>query len=114
MYEVSTLAVEFIARMLDNTDEMWASVERILAGKSWFAGAMSNLGFDVLPTAGNFLHVRFGELSFVVHQALHGKVLYRKTFESPALKDCSRFTMAPKEVLEPVVKLIERAVKGSV
>lgn len=112
MYEVSTLAAEFMTRMLDHADEMKASVDRILAGKAWFSEEMTGLGFKVLPTFGNFSHVQFGDMAPVVHHALQGKVLYRKAFEFPALMGYSRFTMAPKEVLKPVVGLIQRAVRG--
>ena len=91
---------------------MQASVERTLVGKAWFGQMMAEFGFDVLHTEGNFLHVRFGEQASVVHKALQGKVLYRKDFECAALAGYSRFSMAPKEVLTPVVHLINQAVKG--
>ena len=112
MYEVSTLATDFMVHMLDYVDAMQASVDRTLAGKVWFTSEMRNLGFDVLEAAGNFLHVRFGADEVAVHQALEGRVLYRKGFDLPALAGYSRFSMAPQEILAPVVDLIRQAVKG--
>jgi len=112
MYEVSTLATDFMARMLDHSDAMHASVARTQAGKQWFSAEMRALGFDVLETAGNFLHVRFGVSGSAVHQTLQGRVLYRKGFDVPALAGYSRFSMAPQEILAPVVGLIRKAVKG--
>lgn len=112
MYEVSTLATDFMARMLDHSDAMQVSVARTLAGKEWFAAQMRGLGFEVLTAAGNFLHVRFGAAGPAVHQALQGRVLYRKGFDIPALAGYSRFSMAPQEILAPVVGLIQQAVKG--
>lgn len=112
MYEVSTLATDFMVRMLDHSDAMQTSVDRTLTGKKWFAREMQGLGFGVLEVAGNFLHVSFGEAGPAVHKALQDRVLYRKGFDIPALAGYSRFSMAPREILEPVVDLIRQAVKG--
>jgi len=57
MYEVSTLAVEFMSRMIDKSEEMVQAVARINAGKAFFAQAMCSAGFEVLPGEGNFTHV---------------------------------------------------------
>src|SRR4029077_19118708 len=54
MYEVSTLAVEFMSRMLERPEDMAASVARIIDGKKFFVEKMRALGFRVLPTEGNF------------------------------------------------------------
>ncbi len=111
MYEVSTLAVEFMSRMLNETSEMVRSVARIKEGKTFFIEKMRSLGFAVLPTAGNFTHVAFGERGRVVHSMLTKKVYYRQSFNQPCLADYSRFTIAPKPIMEQVVDMINQAVK---
>lgn len=112
MYEVSTLAVEFMSRMLDRTDDMQAAVRRILEGKQYFADEMRALGFDVLPTAANFVHVRFGERGPAIHAALADKVLYRPISDRhPSMERYSRFTVAPRPIMTQVVELIKRGVK---
>lgn len=113
MYEVSTLATEFMARMLDHASAMQASVQRTLAGKEYFARSMSELGFAVMSNEGNFLHVGFGTSGPAVHAALKGKVLYRAGFDMPCLAGFSRFSMAPRAMLEPVVGIIEHAMRGT-
>ena len=90
MYEVSTLAVEFMSRMLDKSSDMMQSVARINEGKIFFVEEMRSLGFKVLPTSGNFLHVAFGEQSQAIHAALSNKVLYRVSFDHPCLIDFRR------------------------
>jgi histidinol-phosphate aminotransferase len=107
MYEVSTLSTEFMLRMLEHTAAMQGSVRRILEGKKCFADRMERLGLRVLRTQGNFLHVSFGECAELVHSALRGHVLYRESFSVPGLIGFSRFSMAPVEVLEPVIRRIE-------
>jgi histidinol-phosphate aminotransferase len=107
MYEVSTLATDFMTRMLDHVPAMEQSVQRVLEGKAHFARRMERLGLKVLPSQGNFLHVQFGDRAGMVHAALRGKVLYRESFSVPGLTGFSRFSMAPRTVLEPVIQLIE-------
>lgn len=111
MYEVSSLAVEYMSRMMNKTDEMMQSVARIKEGKQFFADEMQSLGFRVLPTSGNFLHVDFGERGAAMHAALTNKVLYRISFDVPCLKGYSRFSVAPVPIMAQVVDLIKQALK---
>lgn len=111
MYEVSTLAVEFTSRMLDKASEMLLAVARINEGKSFFVDALCSLGFKVLPTEGNFVHVAFGEQVQAVHAALKNKVLYRAAFAQPCLSGYSRFTVAPRAIMVKVVGLIRQIVE---
>lgn len=113
MYEVSTVAVEFMSRMLDHQDAMQACVKRINDGQAWFVDEMRALGFDALPTAGNFVHVAFGEKAPAVHAALAGKVYYRANFDLPCLAGYSRFTTAPRSIMREVVALVQSAVKST-
>jgi histidinol-phosphate aminotransferase len=109
MYESSSLAIEFMTRMLDHTDQMLQSVARIAAGKAAFESRMRRLGFEVLQTFGNFSHVGFGERAQQVHAALTGKVLYRAGFDHPCLAGYSRFSVAPEAVMAQVADMIEQS-----
>jgi len=113
MYEVSTLAVEFMSRMMDQTAEMERAVARINGGKAFFAQAMGTAGFEVLPGEGNFIHVAFGERASAVHAALAGKVLYRVASEHPSLAGYSRFSVGPVPFMAQVVDLVKRAVTSA-
>jgi histidinol-phosphate aminotransferase len=110
MYEVSTLAVEFMSRMMEHASVVAKAVDRINEGKAYFAAQMRSLGFAVLPTEGNFTHVEFGESGPAVHAALAGRVLYRASFAPAALEGYSRFTVAPSVIMARVVDLIKLAV----
>ncbi len=112
MYEVSTLAVEFMSRMLDKTSEMVQAVARIKEGKAFFVEEMRSLGFKVFPTAGNFVHVAFGKSGRAIHAALSNKVLYRVSFDHPCLVGYSRFTVAPRAIMVQVVDLIKQVVEN--
>jgi histidinol-phosphate aminotransferase len=113
MYEVSTLAVEFMSRMIDKSEEMSQAVARINSGKEFFTRAMCSAGFEVLPGEGNFVHVAFGEHADAVHAALSGKVLYRVRSDHRCLAGYSRFSVAPEPIMAQVVALIAKA-RGNV
>ena len=113
MYEVSTVAVEFIVRMLEHITEMNQAVSRINDGKAFFLGQMRALGFPVIDTAGNFVHVNFGEHRSALHEALKPRVLYRPDFDHPCLKGYSRFSVAPREIMGQVSDLIAHTLLGN-
>jgi histidinol-phosphate aminotransferase len=112
MYEVSTLATTFMCEMLDHVPAMLESVARINAGKKFFVDAMRSMGLKVLPTAGNFAHVAFGDYGPAIHAALANKVLYRVAFDHPCLAGYSRFTMAPEAIMVEVVNSIKQVIEG--
>lgn len=112
MYEVSTLAVDFMSRMLDHAPAMLDSVKRIKVGKTYFVGVMKDMGFKTLPTAGNFMHVAFDKHGPDIHAALANKVLYRKNFDHPSLAGYSRFSVAPRSTMVQVVNLISQVMES--
>lgn len=111
MYETSTLAIEFMTRMLDQEQAMKTSVWSINEAKVYFCEEMEKLGFKTLLTGGNFCHVAFGEKSAVLHSTLKNHVLYRQSFNHPCLEGFTRFSVAPKLVMVEVIKLIHAALE---
>jgi histidinol-phosphate aminotransferase len=107
MYEVGTFSIVFMEHMLDRADAMMASVQRLNDGKRYFAGQMESLGFDVLPTQGNFQHVAFGHRAAAVHRALEPLVLYRREFKDDCLQGYSRFSVTTAEGFVPIVEAIK-------
>lgn len=112
MYEVSTISIAFMERMLDHVGEMEASVDRLNAGKRYFSEKMMALGFEVLPTEGNFLHVAFGGKAEHIHKDLEDKVLYRRDFNDPCLKGFSRFSSTTVDGFKPIVEVIRKVAGG--
>ena len=108
MYEVSSFAVEFVAKVLKHAKEMEASVTRIMEGKKYFIEALRKLDFKVIDTKANFVHVDFAGRGELVHQALRSEVLYRHSFDHPCLAGYSRFTIAPKPVMCKVISILDR------
>ena len=112
MYETSTLAVEFMTRMLDQSQAMEKSVLLINEAKIYFCKEMNDLGFRTLRTEGNFCHVAFEQKSAALHGVLKTHVLYRESFSHPSLIGFTRFSAAPKPVMKQVVELIKNTLEG--
>lgn len=107
MYEVSSFAVEFVAKVMSHTKEMETSVKRIMDGKNFFVNTLREFGFSVIDTHANFIHVDFAEQSERVHKTLAREVLYRHSFNHPCLAGYSRFTVAPRPLMEKIVSLLK-------
>lgn len=111
MYEVNTVAVAAMTRMLDFAKEMEASVERLNAGRDYFLDEMEQLGFPTIRTHGNFLHVSFGDKAGAVHEALSDVVLYRLNSTESSLRGFSRFSATTVDQFRPLVERIRNAVR---
>jgi histidinol-phosphate aminotransferase len=112
MYEVNTVAVAVVDKMLDYSDEVLASVRRLNAGRDTFLEEMKSLQLRTLVTHGNFLHVAFGQHALAVHARLKNVVLYRLDGGEPCLKGFSRFSATTVERFQPIIKHIQQVVMG--
>jgi histidinol-phosphate aminotransferase len=110
MYEVGTLAVEFMSRMLDHSSEMEHSVKRIKESKLFFENEMRAINLDVLKTEANFSFVKFGEKEELVHARLKTEVLYRKQIDHYAFKGYSRFSISTRSNMESIVHWIKELI----
>lgn len=110
MYEVSTVAVALAERLLDFSDEVLASVQRVIAGRDAFLEVMKSLQLRTLVTHGNFLHVAFGQYASAVHERLKNVVLYRRDFSDLCLKGFSRFSATTVERFQPIIENIRQTV----
>lgn len=110
MYEIGNVSLTIAEKALDHSEEMLASVNRLLAGKTFFMEELKKLGFKVPANVyGNFLHVNFGKHASSIHAILKNKVLYRKEFSHPALIEYSRFSATTKEQFSKILELIKKA-----
>ncbi|MCW7462965.1 pyridoxal phosphate-dependent aminotransferase [Leptospira limi] len=112
MYEVSTISIAFMEKMMDHADAMYDSVRRLSEGKKYFCEEMKSLGFKVLKTHGNFQHVSFGNSAEKIHEVLKNHVLYREDFKEECLSGYSRFSITTIEKFRPIVDLIKKEMKN--
>jgi histidinol-phosphate aminotransferase len=112
MYEVNTLSVAVMDRMIDYSEEMMASVRRLNEGRDVFSQAMTELNLRTLPANGNFLHVQFGARAEAVHAALSDLVLYRQDSNDACLKGFSRFSATTTTLFQPIIDKIRQVFAG--
>ncbi len=105
MIEADGMALELAGRMLDHEDAVSASIERLVDGRKMFAAAMADLGYGVIDTPCNFVHVNFGEDRGAVESALAGVARYR-VFPDSLLGDYLRFTTTTRDLFKPVIDRI--------
>jgi histidinol-phosphate aminotransferase len=110
LYEVNTLAVAVMERMLDYVDEVRRSVRRLNDGRDHMLAAMEALGLRTVRAKGNFMHVAFGDAAPAVHAALKDMALYRLDHKEPCLKGFTRFTATTVEGFQPLIDRIEAVV----
>lgn len=113
MYEVNTVAVAVLERMLDFVPEVQASVRRLNEGRDGFLDAMESLALPTVRARGNFLHVAFGADEPAVYKALESIVLYRRDGFEACLRGYSRFSASTPALLAPVIARITAVVNAS-
>jgi len=109
MYEVGSISVEFMSRLIDYPNVMQESVARINEGKDYFIQELQGMGYKTLPTNGNFIHVNFGLDENLIYGYLKDRVLYRRFFDAECLRGYSRFSVAPKPQMSIVVNWIRES-----
>ena len=107
MYEVSSIAAEVVHKMIDYHEEVLKSVQRLKAGNDYFLDRMSKIGFSIFKGKGNFSLVKFGNFSNNIHNVLKNIVLYKQSFDHPALSGYSRFSSAPVSTMKLIANKIE-------
>jgi histidinol-phosphate aminotransferase len=112
MVEADGISMALAERMLQRPGDIERSIERLIEGRKYFAAEVNKMGFFALETAGNFIHVDFGDKRKDVEALLAGKVLFR-VFPTPPLEQFLRFTTTTIERFEPVVALLKTAAPAS-
>jgi histidinol-phosphate aminotransferase len=106
MYEVNTVAVAVVERLLDAANEMLASVGRLNGGRDYWLDAMEALNLPTVRARGNFLHVAFGAYEPAIYNALKDLVLYRRDGGEGCLSGYSRFSATTITLCAPLVDRI--------
>lgn len=107
-YPLDMLAVRAAVAALEDRAYFEQSRREIMAGRDWLTGELQRLGFQVLPSAANFLFARHparnaGELFAQLRQR---KILVRH-FERPRIDQFLRITIGTRAQLQALVAALE-------
>jgi histidinol-phosphate aminotransferase len=107
MYEVNSIGIMFTCKMLDNWHMAEEYGRKTIDGRKQFVEFLSGCGFPVIDTETNFIHVDFGGLKETMLRDLADEgVLVRGMLDITGLKNYTRFTVGPWEVMSRVAEII--------
>ena len=108
MYEVNSLGVLFVHKILDNWEMAEEYGRQTVEGRNLFAGFLREAGFPVINTEANFLHVDLGSSKKEILETLEAKnILVRGMLSVPGYENYTRFSVCPWEAMSPVVAVIK-------
>ena len=111
MYEVSSISIAIMEKLINYPDQMKESVMRLIEGKKYFLRLMKTLKFDGFDTQGNFLFINFGKFSKVINNHLKKNTLVRYNFNHISLKNYTRFSATTKNNFFQIYKDILYIIK---
>jgi histidinol-phosphate aminotransferase len=98
-YNLDRLAIVAGAAALRDGEWMRKNVAKIRATRTRLVAGLTALGFEVLPSAANFVFTRLGspERALSAYQSLKARGILVRYFERPALDDGLRITVGTDE-----------------
>ena len=111
MYEVSSLSIAIMEKLINYPKKIDDSVKRLIQGKKYFLKLMKNLKFNGFDTYGNFLFIDFGEYSKIINESLQKNILIRNNFSHDSLKNYTRFSATTKKNYYSIYKHIIKILK---
>ena len=100
-YNVNRLQIAAGVAALDEYAWMERNVARIIATRARLSAALVTLGYDVLPSAANFVFARrAGEDQAPVHTALRDRGVLVRHFPTPRLADALRISVGTDDESE--------------
>lgn len=107
MYEVNSLGIMFAHKLLDNWDMVEEYGRQTVEGRNRFAAFLKDVGFPVINTEANFLHVDLGSSKKEILEILEAKnILVRGMLSVPGYENYTRFSVGPWEDMAPVAGMI--------
>ncbi|WP_323798176.1 histidinol-phosphate transaminase [Nisaea sp.] len=110
MYEIGAVQAFVLERMLKKTSLLSEVAHDIRNAKREFEARICSLGFEVIPTDGNFSLILFGDQRDLVRKKLEKTTLYRDQFGHPSMQDISRISIVSKGAANSIAFQIEEAV----
>ncbi|MGT2754665.1 histidinol-phosphate transaminase [Streptococcus ovis] len=112
-YNVDSIAEKAATAAVESWDYYAENCQKIMATRDWFGGELANLGFEVLPSATNFILTKpvgiDAALLFAYLQEDHIYVRYFPTVER--IKDYLRISIGTREEMETVLAVIKEALR---
>ena len=111
MYEVNQIGILFASKLLEDFSIVDKYIEDADIGKRWLVRELRLLGFDVVDTETNFIHVDFGsKLEKILSRFYSNKILVRGGLPVSGHENFLRITTGPLESMERVIEVVNQAI----
>ncbi len=111
MYEITTISALLGEYILDHYERIDAYAAEVREGRQWLAEFFRKMGFHVPESHANFIHVDFGPRKESIIAALgKNNVLFKESFDHPALSRYCRFTVGPRPYMESFADLFSTVI----
>lgn len=106
MYEITTISALLGEYIMDHHERIDAYAAKVREGRQWLSDFFRKRGFAVPESHANFIHVDFGQRKDKIVAALkENNVLFKESFDHPALSRYSRFTVGPRPFMKEFADL---------
>lgn len=103
-YPLDMLALNAAVAALQDWDYFERTRQQIIASRDWLEGELQRLGFEVLPSAANFVFVRHPQHNAAeLFVALRQRNILVRHFSSPRIDQFLRITIGSREQVEALV-----------
>ncbi len=103
-YPLDMLALSAAVAALQDRDYFEQTRRQIIASRDWLEGELQQLGFEVLPSAANFIFVRHPQHDAAeLFAALRQRNILVRHFSSPRIDQFLRITIGSRAQVEALV-----------
>ncbi|ALP52490.1 histidinol-phosphate aminotransferase [Candidatus Tenderia electrophaga] len=107
-YPLDMLAVSAAVAALQDRDYFEQTRQRIIASRDWLQAELQQLGFEVLPSAANFIFARHPRQDAArMFVALRQRKILVRHFNSPRIDQFLRITIGSQEQVEALVTALQ-------
>jgi len=107
-YPLGRMAIAGAAAAMDDVDYFKSITTKVMQNRSWLNNELTALGFDILPSAANFIFVRHPQYAgSSLMSALRERSVIVRNFASPRIKDFLRITVGNAEQNTALVKALK-------
>ncbi len=110
-YNLNRASIAAATAALNDIEWMRANVERVRSTRERLRSALSDLGYETLPSETNFvLARRQGEDQQQVYEALRARGILVRHFATPELRDALRITVGTDEEIDTLLRALREIV----
>ena len=113
-YNVNSMTQALALGTLMDADYTKRNCAAIIETRDYTAAELKRRGFEVLPSAANFLFARTGAMDGgALYRALREKGVLVRHFDKPRIADFNRITIGTKEQMDALLRAVDEILEGA-